>query len=264
MRIGGSVHTQSDVSALQLLSRPPSGTGVFSATASGTASAAPLVQAVGQSRTASPFVTYSSNGALSSDASAAAQIKAMAATGTFRNAAKGVADDEVRTLVRDGRIATLPALNDAQLSRMSKEERNVYGVVRGLQSLFEAQPKSPEQALEDHRNIVLQSYPDEIERQRGRLASQSDPAEKAVTQEIIDRYQGELTAARQGTMKIDKVADTALVKDTGDFTVSDNGNGWNASGSRIEADIPALRQAYGTKNLLPGSSAYFGGYVISW
>lgn len=192
-----------------------------------------------------------------------AAVKEWAKSDLFRNAAKGVADDQVRAMVRDGKLAELPALDDQQLGQLSEEERNIYGTVRSLQGLYDAMPKTLDQALADRKKLVLEAYPDEIGRMRSGLASGSLKKEDG-WEDIIASREGELNAARQGTMKIHGVNDPTLVQSKGEFSVARDANGWSARGMTVNGNGPALQQAFGTKNTQVGSSPYTGDYVITW
>ena len=65
-------------------------------------------------------------------------------------------------------------------------------------------------------------------------------------------------------MTIQAVDDPALVNGENQFTVHDDGVGWSGAGVRVHSDIAGLQQLTGRANVLPGSSPYTGGYVISW
>ncbi|WP_249143413.1 hypothetical protein [Bradyrhizobium liaoningense] len=210
----------------------------------------------------SALLTYSASGALSDGTNAIAAIKAMAKSSAFRNAAQGSADDEVRALVRDGKLAELPALDEAQYAGLSKSEQSIYGVVRTLQGLYDAMPKTIEQALSDRVKSVLDTYPESIARMQDQLSSVS-PAEAELIKQNIVGYQQELEAALQGRMQI-HATDSSMVTATEEFSASGGEFGWSGRGVTVHADIPALQRAYGTKNVLPGDSPYFGTYVITW
>ncbi|MFC5358794.1 hypothetical protein [Azospirillum himalayense] len=192
-----------------------------------------------------------------------AAVKEWAKSDVFRNAANAVADDQVRALVRDGRLSQLPALDDDQLNQLSEAERNVYGTVRSLQGLYDGMPKTMDQALADRKAVVLEAYPDEINRMRSGLASGSLKKEDG-WEDIIASREAELAAARQGTMKIHAVNDSNLVQSRGEFTVARDGNGWSARGITVNGNAAALQEKFGTKNMQVGSSPYTGDYVITW
>ncbi|MCG6207051.1 hypothetical protein LPW26_20595 [Rhodopseudomonas sp. HC1] len=257
MRIGYAASYQSDLAALQLLraaSQAHSGRGANAGTSASsgfTASASSTLQ------------TYSQSGTLSGSSSSVALIKTMAASSTFANAANGVADDQVRALVRDGKIAQLPLPKDFDPSGLSQAEQNVYHVVQGLQSLYDAQPKTLDGALADHVATVLDTYPDAIARMKDGLANGTLPASDGWN-DVIANYENELAAAQQGKMKITGIDDPSLVQTTNEFSISSNGIGWSGRGTITKADIPALQALTGTKNVLPGGSPYTGSYVISW
>ncbi|WP_063682377.1 hypothetical protein [Bradyrhizobium stylosanthis] len=264
MRVGGAAQIQSELIALQILSRASSGA------QSGPSARSPLAASRDDGFTASSLnggtgalQTYSASGALSDGGNAIAAIKAMAKSDAFRNAAQGRADDQVRALVRDGKLAELPALDETQWASLSKSEQSIYGVVRTLQGLYDAMPKSIEQALSDHVKTVLDSYPESIARMKDGLASGTLPASDGWT-DIIANSEAELEAARQGRMQIHAASDSGMVTATEEFSASGGEFGWSGRGVTVHADIPALQKAYGTKNVLPGDSPYFGTYVITW
>ena len=192
-----------------------------------------------------------------------AAVKEWAKSDVFRNAANAVADDQVRALVRDGKLSQLPSLDDDQLNQLSEAERNVYGTVRSLQGLYDSMPKTLDQALADRKTLVLEAYPDEIGRMRSGLASGSLKKEDG-WEDIIASREAELAAARQGTMKIHGVNDSNLVQSKGEFTVTHDGNGWSARGITVNGNASALQETFGTKNMQVGSSPYTGDYVITW
>ncbi|KAA0683161.1 hypothetical protein [Azospirillum brasilense] len=192
-----------------------------------------------------------------------AAVKEWAKSDVFRNAAKAVADDQVRSLVRDGQLSQLPALDDDQLNQLSEAERNIYGTVRSLQGLYDGMPKTMDQALADRKKLVLEAYPDEISRMRSGLASGSLKKEDG-WEDIIASREAELAAAQQGTMKIHAVNDSNLVQSKSEFTVTHDSNGWSARGITVNGNASALQEAFGTKNMQVGSSPYTGDYVITW
>jgi hypothetical protein len=157
----------------------------------------------------------------------------------------------------------LPALSESQYASLSKAEQNIYGVVRTLQGLYDAMPKTIEQALSDHVKLVLDSYPEAIARMKDGLASGTLPASDGWN-DVIANYETELAAAQQGRMQIHAVTDPGLVQEDAQFTVSGGEHGWSGYGESVQADIPALQSAYGTRNVLPGASPYVGAYVITW
>lgn len=264
MRVGGAALVQSELIALQILSSSSGGArSETSAGSSRAASASDGFAASGASGGASALLTYSASGALPDGGNAIAAIKAMAKSSLFQNAAQGHADDQVRALVRDGKLAELPALDEAQYASLSKSEQNIYGVVRTLQGLYDAMPKTIEQALSDHVKIVLDSYPESIARMKDGLASGTLPASDGWN-DVIANYEAELAAAREGRMQIHAVTDSSTVTATEEFSASGGEFGWSGRGVSVQADIPALQKAYGTKNVLPGDSPYFGTYVITW
>jgi hypothetical protein len=264
MRIGSAAVYQNDLAASQLLARAAALASKTDATknSSGQASLTGSSADLGGA-SASPLLTYSAKGALPSGASAIALIQAMAKSSTFQNAARGTADDQVRALVRDGKIATLPPPSEFQAAGLSTAEQNIYHVVEGLQSLYDAQPKTIDGALADHVKLVLDTYPDNIARMKDGLASGTLPASDGWN-DVIANAENELAAAQQGRMKITAIDDPSLVHTTNEFSVSSNGIGWNGRGTTTTADIPALQSLTGTKNVLPGGGPYTGSYVISW
>ncbi|WP_322516678.1 hypothetical protein SR870_03585 [Rhodopseudomonas palustris] len=259
MRIGSAASYHNDVAVLQLLSRSASTSGKGAGQSSTGASFGGW-NAGGSSAALS---TYTANGTLSGGAGAISLIKTMAASGTFANAARGVADDQVRALVRDGKIAQLPMPKDIDVSGLSTAEQNVYHVVQTLQSLYDAQPKTLDDALSGHVETVLESYPEAIARMKDGLANGTLP-ESDGWNDVIARYENELSAAQQGKMKITGIDDPGLVQTTNEFSVSSNGIGWSGRGTKTTADIPALQELLGTKNVLPGGGPYTGSYAISW
>ena len=264
MRVGGAALVQSELVALQILSsaaggarsEPSAGSSRATTTSDGFATPS-------QSGSAGALQTYSASGALSDGSNAIAAIKAMAKSSAFRNAALGNADDQIRALVRDGKLAELPALDEAQWASLSKSEQNIYGVVRTLQGLYDAMPKTIEQALSDHVKLVLDSYPDAIARMQDQLSSVNS-AEADLIKQNIAGYQEELEAAQQGRMQIHAATNSSMVTATEEFSASGGEFGWSGRGVTVHADIPGLQKAYGTKNVLPGDSPYFGTYVITW
>jgi len=267
MRVAGAAFVQSEAIALQILSRGP---GNSSSRAGSSSRNSPLAAPVDDgfagsapSSGASALQTYSASGALSDGSNAIAAIKAMAKSGVFQNAAQGHADDQVRALVRDGKLAQLPALDETQYATLSRAERNIYGVVRTLQGLYDGMPKTIEQALSDHVKSVLESYPEAIGRMQDQLSSVS-PAEAELIKQNIAGYQDELEAAQQGRMQIHATTNSGMVTATEEFSASGGDTGWSGRGVTVHADIPALQKAYGTKNVMPGDSPYFGTYVITW
>ncbi|MBI5131405.1 MAG: hypothetical protein HZA66_18360 [Rhodopseudomonas palustris] len=256
MRIGSAVSAQSDLAALRILSRSTSSPGRPDRTA-----AADVFG--GKAGSSSTLTTYSAKGTLSQGSGPEALIKAMAQSPTFANAARGVVDDQVRALVRDGKIATLPPPKDFDPSKLSAAEQNIYHVVEGLQSLYDFQPKTLDDALASHVKTVIDSYPDAIARMKDGLASGSLP-ESDGWKNVIAGYEAELEAAQQGRMTISGIDDPNLVQTTNVFDVRFDGIGWSGSGTKTTANIPALQQLTGTKNVLPGGGPYTGSYVISW
>lgn len=194
---------------------------------------------------------------------AMAAVKKWAKLDVFQSAANAIADDQVRALVRDGQLAQLPPLDEEQWNSLSEAEQNVYETVRSLQGLYDSMPKTLEQALSDHVNSILETHPDEIDRMKGGLASGTLKAEDG-WESIVARYETELAAAQQGKMQIHAVNDPALVQTKNEFTVSRGAVGWSARGITVNANFPALYEAYDTKNVRPGSSPYVGDYVITW
>lgn len=195
---------------------------------------------------------------------AMAELKKWAKMDVFRNAAKAIADDEVRGLVRDGHLPLLPRIDDEQWNQLSTEEQNVYGTVSVLQGLYDAMPKTLDQALSDHVNSILEGYPEDIERMKNGLASGALKAEDG-WEGIIAQREAELAAAREGKMQIHAVDDPSLVQTTNEFSVSRGASfGWSGRGITVNGNFPNLYEAFGTKNVVPGSSPYTGDYVITW
>ncbi|MBP2232295.1 hypothetical protein J2847_005620 [Azospirillum agricola] len=166
-------------------------------------------------------------------------------------------------LFRDGQLSKLPALDEGQRSQPSEEERDVHGAASSLQGLYDGMPKTLDQALADHRKVVLEAYPDEIGRMKSGLASGALKAEDGWN-EIISSREAELAAAKQGTMRIQAVNDPNLIQTENEFTVTRDIGGWSARGVTVNANFPALQDSFGTKNLRPGSSPWTGDYVIRW
>ncbi|MDX2202752.1 MAG: hypothetical protein NW223_08375 [Hyphomicrobiaceae bacterium] len=191
-----------------------------------------------------------------------ATVKTWAKLGQFQSAGRGVVDDQLRDLVKDGKLASLGALDEEQWSRLSSSEQNIYGLVRTLQGLYDGQPKSIEDALTRHVSQVLEGYPESIARMKEGVANGT--LKEASWPDIIAGYESELAAAQQGRMQVHAVDDPKLVSATNAFTVHNDGVGWSGSGVTVHADIPALQALYGTQNVLPGSSPYAGSYVITW
>lgn len=274
MRIAGSTGGAGDLMALQLLTRAASfgRSRSAGATASGTAQSAAAQNATQQSGAGasgrasfSAPTTYSASGALPAGATALAAIKAMAKSDTFRTAATGVADDQVRALVRDGAIATLPThLSEAQYNSLSTAERNVYGVVSTLQGLYDAQPKTLDQALSSYVKGIVDGYPEMIAREKEGLASGALPASDGWA-DVIARHEAEYAAARDGRMQIHAVNDPSLVSADMEFTVTGGDGGWSGNaGGGIQANHEALQKAFGAKNTMASASPYIGTYVITW
>ncbi|WP_148219780.1 hypothetical protein [Azospirillum sp. B510] len=209
------------------------------------------------------LLSLKAGGSSGQAADAVAAVREWAKSDVFRNAAKGVADDQVRALVRDGKLPELPKLTDKQYAQLSEEERNIYGTVSTLQGLYSAMPKTLDQALADRKKVVLESYPDDISRMRSGLASGALKKEDG-WEDVIAGREAELTAAMQGKMKIHAVNDPALVQSKGEFTVSRNAYGWSGSGMTVNGNGSALEKTFGTKNFDVGSSPYTGDYVITW
>lgn len=205
----------------------------------------------------------SSSGAGMSSADAVAALRDWAKSGLFHSAAQGVADDAVRAAVKDGKLPTLPTLDDSAYAALSEPERKIYGVVSVLQGMYGWQPKSLADALSSHVDAVLESYPDAIARMQAGL-SDGTLKEEEGWKVIIADYQQQLDAARSGTMQIHAGSDPGLVREIDEFTVHDDGVGWSGSALRVEADIPALQAKYGTSHVLPGASPYIGTYAITW
>jgi hypothetical protein len=256
MRIGYPASHQSDLAALQLLR-------AASSAKAGRGGGNPSASSGFTAPTSSSLQAYSASGTLTGSSGTVALIKTMAASGTFANAARGVVDDQVRALVRDGKIAQLPPPKDFDPSGLSEAEQNVYHVVEGLQSLYDAQPKSLDDALASHVKVVVDSYPEMIARMKDGLASGTLP-ESDGWKDVIAKSEAELEAAQQGRMKITGIDDPSLVQTTNEFTVAFDGIGWSGRGTSTKANIPALQQLTGTKNVLPGGGPYTGSYVISW
>ncbi|RTL69320.1 MAG: hypothetical protein EKK41_13930 [Hyphomicrobiales bacterium] len=205
----------------------------------------------------------SPSGAAMSSADAVDAVKQWAKSGLFHAAAQGNADDAVRAAVKDGKLPTLPTLDDATYAVLSEPERKIYGVVGVLQGMYDAQPKTLAEALSSHVDAVLQSYPEAIARMQAGVAD-GTLKEAEGWKGIIADYQQQLDAARSGKMEIHSVDDKAQVREIDEFTVHDDGVGWSGRGLRVEADIPALQAKYGTSHVLPGASPYIGAYVITW
>lgn len=203
-------------------------------------------------------------GSTASDASdAIANVRSWAKSGIFANAAKGVTDDTVRTLVRDGKLPTLPVLDEAQYDQLTDAEKNIYGTVSTLQGMYDWQPKSLDEALSRHVATVLESYPESITRMKAGLANGTLPAADGWP-DVIKQYEAEYAAARDGRMQIMAIDDPALVSADLNYTARNDGVGWSGSGGRVEADIPALQALTGKSNVWPGASPYAGNYVIAW
>ena len=189
-------------------------------------------------------------------------IRSMAGSSEFGAAAEGRTDDQVRALVRDGRLPAMPALDDSQRAQLSERELNVYEIVRGLQGLYEAMPKSLDDALARRVQVILDSYPESIARMKqgvadGSLREESWP-------DIIAGYEEQLAAAREGRMRIAAETDPRLVQGRSDFTMRRDAIGFSGSGqSTTTSDWTALHAKYGA-NVEIGSSPYTPGWVITW
>lgn len=263
MRVGG---LSSGEIALQLLTRLQNDDSRAPAAPSFGVATSPLgmTDAYGRaSSTAISAIQDLAASAASSAEDAVAKVKAWAKSPLFRNAAKGVADDQLRAAIRDGQLPHLPQLDEAQLDRLSESEKMIYGTVRTLQDLYEAQPKSLEQALADHVKSVIEGYPESIARMKQGVATGQLKVEDGWDRIIAD-YETELDAARQGKMQIHAVDDPALMRAKEEFTVDHNSFGWSGRGITINADIPALQSLLQSQHVLPGGSPYTGTYAITW
>lgn len=262
MRVGG---LSSGEIALQLLSRAQSGKSPAPIGPAAVA-IAPLSLADTYNRATSAAITAIQDLAAASASSgdaAIANVKEWAKSPLFRNAAKGIADDSLRAAIRDGQLPELAALDEQQWGRLSQSEKMIYGTVRTLQGLYEAQPKSLERALSDHVKLVLDGFPESIARMKDGLATGILKAEDGWPRVIAD-YEAELDAAQSGRMQIRAVDHSALMQAKYEFSVDHNGFGWSGRGVSVQADIPALQSMFQSQNVLPGASPYIGTYAIIW
>jgi hypothetical protein len=217
--------------------------------------------------------TYSETGTLAAKTDAATTgdetvdaVKAMARLPAFAAAANGRTDETVRALVRDGKLPQMPLhLTDEQAAQLSDEEKTLYSIVKGLQGMYDAMPKSIDDALARHVKLVTDTYPDMIDRMRSGLADGSYRADLVeIAEQQITRYEGELAAARAGTMKITAETDTSLVGGISEFTMQKDAIGFSGRGQKTTSDWNGLINKYGTENIQVGSSPYTTGWVISW
>ncbi|CEJ12860.1 hypothetical protein BN1110_03164 [bacterium YEK0313] len=189
-------------------------------------------------------------------------IRSMAGSSEFGAAADGRTDDQVRALVRDGRLPAMPALDDGQRAQLSERETNVYEIVRGLQGLYEAMPKSLDDALARRVQVILDSYPESIARMKQGVADGS--LKEETWPGIIAGYEEQLAAAREGRMTIAAETDPRLVQGRSDFTMRRDAIGFSGNGQRTTtSDWTALHAKYGA-NVEIGSSPYTPGWVITW
>jgi hypothetical protein len=191
-------------------------------------------------------------------------VKAMAKMPEFISAANGRADDAVRSLVRDGKVPQLPLhLTDAQAAQLSDREKTLFAIVQGLQGLYDAMPKSLDDALSQHVKQVIDGYPDMINQMKADIAAGRLPGEYGEKQ--VSRYEAELAAARGGTMKITAETDTRLVRGISEFTMQRDAIGYSGRGqTTTTSDWNAITKKYGTENIQIGSSPYTTGWVITW
>ena len=190
-------------------------------------------------------------------------IRTMAGSAAFGAAAEGRTDDQVRALVRDGKLPAMPALDDSQRAQLSERELNVYEIVRGLQGLYDAMPKSLDDALARHVQGILDSYPESIARMKQGVADGS--LKEETWPGIIAGYEERLAAAREGRMRISAETDPRLVEGRSDFTMQRDAIGFSGSGqATTTSDWTALYAKYGTKNVEIGSSPYTPAWVITW
>lgn len=191
-------------------------------------------------------------------------IKAMARMPEFGSAANGRTDDTVRALVRDGKVPQLPLhLTDAQRDQLSEKEIDLFTIVQGLQGLYDAMPKSLDEALSQHVKQVIDGYPGMINQMNADFAEGKLPGEYWEKQ--VSRYESELAAARGGTMKISAETDTSLVRGTSEFTMQRDAIGYSGRGQKTTtSDWNAITKKYGTENVQIGSSPYTPGWVITW
>lgn len=190
-------------------------------------------------------------------------IRSMARSSEFAAAAEGRTDDQVRALVRDGKLPAMPTLDDGQRAALSDRERNVYDIVRGLQGLYDAMPKGLDDALARRVSTILESYPESIARMKQGVADGSLKEETWPT--IIAGYEEQLAAAREGRMRISAETDPRLVQGRSDFTMQRDAIGFSGSGqTTTTSDWNAIVDKYGTKNVEIGSSPYTTGWVITW
>lgn len=251
--------------ALRILSQQSSGQG---ATGKSTLAQPPATLDVGSAPSRASSASMAAIQALGTGGSGRgsartlATVKEWAKLGQFHNVANGVVDDRLRELVKGGTLPTLDALSESQWDSLSDDERNIYGLVRTLQGLYDAQPKSIEDALSTHISQVLEGYPESIARMTEGVANGT--LKEPNWKDIIAGYEAELAAAREGRMQIHAIDDPKLASATNEFGARFDGIGWSGGGVTTHADIPALQSLYGTKNVLPGSSPYFGTFAITW
>uniref|UniRef100_Q07S49 Uncharacterized protein n=1 Tax=Rhodopseudomonas palustris (strain BisA53) TaxID=316055 RepID=Q07S49_RHOP5 len=191
-------------------------------------------------------------------------VKAMAKMPEFGSAANGRADDAVRSLVRDGKVPQLPLhLTDGQAAQLSDKEKTLFAIVQGVQGLYDAMPKTLDEALSQHVNQVIDGYPNMINQMKSDIVDGKLPGEYWEKQ--VTRYESELTAAREGTMKITSETDTRLVGAKSEFTMQRDAIGYSGRGqTTTTSDWNSIINKYGTENIQIGSSPYTTGWVITW
>lgn len=190
-------------------------------------------------------------------------VKALAKQGALQGAARGEVDDKLRELVKTGQLPVLKPIDGTDYMQLSPAEENVYGILRALQDLYGAMPKSLDQALNEHVANVLKNNPDTIARIKTGLADGSLKAEDGWN-DLIAGFEDELAAAQHGRMRIQAVHDENLIKGHMEFNVTKSGLGWAGSGVGVETDDAGLLALTGAKHILPGASPYTDNYVISW
>lgn len=205
----------------------------------------------------SQLVTYSNKGALPKDA-ALALVKSLSSVPELQRAIGGVADPDLRALVKTGQLPGLPKLSDAQVAKLTPAQKNIYDVITRLQAAQTNDPRTAQDALRARVATVLATYPDQIAKLKADLTKATGVAQKADITTAIKPLEGELEAAKQGKLQIRDIDDVKLIRDTGKIA------GRFTAADRLVVDTPALQRRLGTTNVLAGLSANFGTYAISW
>lgn len=201
---------------------------------------------------------------LSPKAKTVQKVKDIANTLGFNDGVGRIDPEKIRTMVSNGEIPPLAKLEQADIANLTPAEKDLYALIESWQNYYNAQPQTVDEALENYKKIVIESYPESITRMKNELASgKLDP--KDGWEDVIASYESELSAATEGRMEIRTVNDPKLVYETGAYKSKQNAfGGWDLDTPNTQADIPALQKLCGTNNVCAGISPNFGAYVISW